>query len=177
MSKMRGYKVAPQTKQAIRTVAIAFRKALKLNDDDCIDWPKNLDKVSAILRIPYDIVDDHEMPLRVEAQYHPIQRLLEISSSVYDALCRNEGRANFTIAHECGHMVLHDSAALQRSTVHLRNHEIFEDSEWQADRFAAELLMPVALVKKCHSVTHLMLRSGASYTAANIRFKEINECC
>lgn len=50
------------------------------------------------------------------------------------------GRARFTLAHELGHLVLHEGPALHRQTAMIK-HKVFEDSEWQADYFA-EFLMP-----------------------------------
>ena len=60
----------------------------------------------------------------------------------------NEGRYNFTIAHELGHHVLHREIYLAASSENASNilcRDTFEKPliEVQADRFAAALLMPV----------------------------------
>jgi Zn-dependent peptidase ImmA (M78 family) len=62
-------------------------------------------------------------------------------------------RQRFTIAHEIGHALLHarDDAALftGESRVHLRDSgEPLNDIEIEANRFAAELLMPENEVRK-----------------------------
>ena len=59
----------------------------------------------------------------------------------------NEGRYNFTIAHEIGHHVLHREAYLEASAENARNILCRDTNdkpliEQQADRFAAALLMP-----------------------------------
>ena len=53
-----------------------------------------------------------------------------------------EGRLNFTIAHETGHVVLHRSIP----SPHLLPEHDQRSLEWQADKFAAYLLMPRYLV-------------------------------
>ncbi|MGD2272826.1 MAG: ImmA/IrrE family metallo-endopeptidase [Desulfobacterales bacterium] len=68
---------------------------------------------------------------------------------------RHEGRLNFTWAHEAGHWVLHrqfivlekrsDSAG---GKILCRTRDIKKPMEWQADYFAACLLMPDAFVHR-----------------------------
>ena len=77
-----------------------------------------------------------------------------------------EGRMNFTAAHETGHIVLHAPTYIEQmsgqqlefelkdeSNIICRKDEGFEGTkkapeEWQADKFAAYLLMPSAKIKK-----------------------------
>ena len=72
------------------------------------------------------------------------KNLIQVNASVE----ANEGRYNFTIAHELGHHVLHREIYLAASSENARNilcRDTFEKPliEVQADRFAAALLMPV----------------------------------
>ena len=69
--------------------------------------------------------------------------VIQVNASVES----NEGRYNFTIAHEIGHHVLHREAYLEASAENARNILCRETNdkpliEKQADRFAAALLMP-----------------------------------
>ena len=69
--------------------------------------------------------------------------VIQVNASVES----NEGRYNFTIAHEIGHHVLHREAYLEVSTENARNILCRDTNdkpliEQQADRFAAALLMP-----------------------------------
>ena len=69
--------------------------------------------------------------------------LIQVNASVES----NEGRYNFTIAHEIGHHVLHRQAYLQASAENASNILCRDTNdkpliEQQADRFAAALLMP-----------------------------------
>ena len=91
------------------------------------------------------------------------QKKVEINESLSD----HEGRMHFTAAHETGHIVLHAPLYIEQITagqleISSNNSEMDilcrkdagfegvkkEPEEWQADKFAAYLLMPSALVKK-----------------------------
>ena len=69
---------------------------------------------------------------------------------INERLSDQEGRMNFTAAHEVGHIQLHVPGLLKdrsRSTIMCRNidentHSIRDPKEWEADMFAACLLMP-----------------------------------
>ncbi len=61
-------------------------------------------------------------------------------------------RQRFTIAHELGHMQLHsdDELHIDREFVHMRNEkssQAVDIKEIEANRFAAELLMPIDMVR------------------------------
>lgn len=76
-----------------------------------------------------------------------------LSPRTYENLENDVPRARFSLAHEIGHAILHakllvqmgcaphHEAALMRGEV--PQHKHFEDTEWQADAFAAAILMPV----------------------------------
>jgi hypothetical protein len=75
-----------------------------------------------------------------------------LDESTHRALRRSNPRALFTLAHEIGHAVLHvdDLVRLSRMDHRITRassratppHEIFRDTEFQANAFAAALLMP-----------------------------------
>jgi Zn-dependent peptidase ImmA (M78 family) len=62
-----------------------------------------------------------------------------------------EGRLCFTLAHEAGHWVLHreliDQASPGRGFIFCRSRDAKKPIEWQADYFAACLLMPKACIR------------------------------
>ncbi len=84
------------------------------------------------------------------------QKTIEINENLSD----NEGRINFTAAHEVGHIILHVPFYNEKHGKDVSEHKIIsrkdggfegtkkEPEEWQADKFAAFLLMPSVLVKK-----------------------------
>lgn len=69
----------------------------------------------------------------------------------------HEGRYTFTVAHEIGHHVLHkdlfESQVVDQSQILCREQKKKPLIERQADRFAAALMMPRAILLKCNSVT------------------------
>ena len=84
------------------------------------------------------------------------KKTIEINENLSD----HEGRMHFTAAHEVGHIVLHVPLYKQKNQKDVSEHKIisrkdsgFEGNkknpeEWQADKFAAYLLMPSELIKK-----------------------------
>ena len=84
------------------------------------------------------------------------QKTIEINENLSDY----EGRMHFTAAHEVGHIILHVPLYKQKNEKVVSEHKIisrkeggFEGNkknpeEWQADKFAAYLLMPSKLIKK-----------------------------
>ena len=91
------------------------------------------------------------------------RKMVEINEN----LANQEGRMNFTAAHETGHIVLHAPYYIEQlkknekenSDIICRKDEGFEGNkkapeEWQADKFAALLLMPSAMIKKAFFSTY-----------------------
>ena len=84
------------------------------------------------------------------------QKTIEINENLSD----HEGRMNFTAAHEVGHIILHVPFYNEKHGKDVSKHKIIsrkdggfegtkkEPEEWQADKFAAFLLMPSELIKK-----------------------------
>jgi len=84
------------------------------------------------------------------------QKTIEINENLID----HEGRMHFTAAHEVGHIVLHVPFYNEKHGKDISEDKIIsrkdcgfegtkkEPEEWQADKFAAYLLMPSALIKK-----------------------------
>jgi Zn-dependent peptidase ImmA (M78 family) len=123
------------------------------------------------IKAPIDVLDiieylDYDIDFRKDDIYEDENILggLRISNKmveINDNLSGPQGRRSFTMAHETGHIVLHVPYYLEqekigqkgKSEIICRKDEGFEGNkkapeEWQADKFAAYLLMPTAMVKK-----------------------------
>jgi len=83
------------------------------------------------------------------------EKTVQINENISD----HEGRMHFTAAHEIGHIILHaplfkhvNNVDSDRKIISRKNGgfegEKKQPEEWQADKFAAFLLMPSKLVKK-----------------------------
>lgn len=99
-------------------------------------------------------------------KYNRDRGLIEILASVqtYEWLEQDYPRGSFFLAHEIGHCLLHTDQLIrmahlplsQQEALHRRGrmfgHEIYRDTEWQANAFASAFLMPasglLALEKK-----------------------------
>lgn len=83
------------------------------------------------------------------------------------------GRSLFTFAHEFGHMILGHERTLNREET--LEHRAFEDSEWQANTFAAEFLMPLPIIeaKDMRIPEELCEEFGVSFDAARWRLRKL----
>ncbi|WP_444907769.1 ImmA/IrrE family metallo-endopeptidase [Microbulbifer sp. SSSA008] len=109
-----------------------------------------------------------------EAITYPDQNRIVLAEHVYKGAAQGVGKDRFTIAHEIGHLFLHRrlSAYPRNISNHVQTHRKYEDSEWQADTFAAEFLMPYEEVKaNCSSARDVQVRFDVSTKAAEYRFR------
>lgn len=95
----------------------------------------------------WEVIPDDQMP--EEGKTFTGMNKTEIRESVYTAACCGDGRARFTMMHEIGHCLLHtpDRIALCRLAPGEKLLP-FEDPEWQANTFAAEVLTDIDVVRK-----------------------------
>ncbi|WP_422023716.1 ImmA/IrrE family metallo-endopeptidase [Pyruvatibacter mobilis] len=119
----------------------------------------------------FEVRERAEMPLNAEGAADRDGQFIYLREDVYDALCDNDGRARFTASHELGHFALHTRQPLNRAPS-LETLPAFEDSEKQADQFAACLLMPRQLMNPRDDVADIVTRFGVSQRAAEIRLRK-----
>ncbi len=99
---------------------------------------------------------------------------IKIREDVYINAYNGNGRDLFTIAHEVGHLLLHSEQNVQQlARVGIEEIKIYEDTEWQANTFAAELLMPANMITKYDNEFTVARRFGVSYSAARIRLDKL----
>ena len=170
-----GAPVSPRSIKNIRAVAQSFReKFTKALSDFRVFCP-----ITSILDLlgtgefeeySFMVVDGSDPSMQGKWAFtDPERKSICISQEIYDKACENDPQARFTIAHELGHIFLDH----KRDAVFARNNvnaEIpaYRDSEWQADTFAAELLMPAELArgKRAKEMEALF---GVSASAAQAR--------
>ena len=100
----------------------------------------------------YEVAD---LPYGKEAETDFENKVIRISTSTYDALCRNDGRARFTVMHEVGHAILHHKyfrgiLRKENPNIRLNRSKIppYRDPECQANVFASSVLMPTKFIKE-----------------------------
>lgn len=166
-----GFRVSPLSTGKIREKAMSIRPLLMQGEQPCDlgTFVESLEKFG----ITYDIVEETFLPRGVEASCLPEKRLIYITLSTYEAICRNDERARFTIFHELGHLLLAHSRSFHRDSH--PNFPVFENSEWQADQFAAEILMPLEIIlqKRLSEAWQLQDEFGVSYQAATYRLHKL----
>lgn len=173
MHHNKGVRVKARSKKEIRGLSDAFRK--KFAKVDLYQEIDLLEVIEVILprlsnfKFEFEIHSDGVMGA-TEAAMSPDTMKMYIREDVYNQLHQGNGRARFTIAHEIGHFILHDGVALARSND--GKHKTYEDSEWQANFFAAELLAPCIACKEMGSVEMLVNNFGISYECAEYRMRE-----
>src|SRR5438067_11120735 len=97
-----------------------------------------------------------------------------IHEDLYKEACTSWGRARFTLCHELGHFVLHKVFKATLDTQKRRGHRLYEDSEWQADRFASSLLVPRIHVSRFGDAEELTSQCGISRRAAEVRWSQLH---
>lgn len=119
-----------------------------------------------------EIVEKSELPDKY-AETLPAQNLIRIRSDVYEGACNNNPRDRFTIAHEIGHLFMHDgdSVTLCRLS-HGAKLPAYQDPEWQANTFAGYLLMTPQCISDL-SLDEICKKCKVSNRAAKIQMKYI----
>jgi Zn-dependent peptidase ImmA (M78 family) len=168
----RGVRVSRRGQLEVRQIAMRVREKLGLYDP-YVDMMRLLEHRLHVLGVDFDVRDEDEMG-GDEACTLPDRNEIRIRLDVYNALEVGNRRARFTVAHELGHLVLHPGIVLARS-LRIGTHSFDEDSESQADGFAAEFLMPVDLVvaRRCRTAAQVSEMFAVSMDAALIRVKAL----
>lgn len=104
----------------------------------------------------------------------PAENVIRLREDVYEGLFQGRGRDRFTAAHELGHYIMHRKVPI---VFHRQEHgrlEAYRDSEWQANTFAGDLLMPQSLMIRCNSIEEVVHRFGVSSQAAMVQNKKLS---
>lgn len=117
----------------------------------------------------YDQVDG-EPPAYVT--YKPLT--LNVDRTVWDLALRNDPDARWIIAHETGHIILHDHTAKPFSRnphlLKLKNYMKENSAEWQADTWAFHLLMPDFILNCVEDAENLAFGCNVTLEHATKRF-------
>lgn len=169
-----GFRVPPQSKGKIKTIAQNARAALNI-PSGALNAELLLERLHTY-GIVVDVFDKASapVPLEVEACWVPNSRTLFIRDTVYGDICNGEPRGRFTVAHELGHILLAHQVTVNRELASL-NMRKYENSEWQANTFASEFLMPEAEMhqKNLRTTQAVAAHFKVSLKAAEIRVQNV----
>lgn len=135
----KGHKVRARGIKVIRQLAQSFRQNFSAPFFPIVQF---LEALHANELIEMEIIPKNEMPDKYGLSY-PSERRILIREDVYDLARKNNGFARSTIAHELGHIVMHGGEKVAYARSEHKTHKVYEDSEWQANKFAQELLVDV----------------------------------
>lgn len=164
-------------RKQIRTITYLLRKDLNLEKTKRFPIMEVLENVMPVLYPEFhlDIVEDCKLQGRM-AETCPEQFEIRVKETVYQAACNGNAWARMVMAHELGHFMLHSSHNTMFTCMD-RNSKIPPemDPERQADIFAAELLMPMQLLKEAKYEGNLYLiqkHFGVSRSAAKAQLRQ-----
>lgn len=173
--RLRGYIVSSMGIQAIRDKAIYVRSILGLTRNP-VDLEIFLEQLSDF-GITIDVVSDEDMQgfeNHSEACCVPQTATIYLTEETYRKACMNDARTRFTIFHELGHLLLGHNRELHRANIP-KDVKPYQDSEWQADRFSAEITMPLDIIYdyELFSVEKIKEQFGVSDKAAETRYNQL----
>ncbi len=159
--------VAALSRASIEKFANDVRTALGIGLQERVDMLRLIEWVlpKVIDGFRYEIVPDCELGV-AEATTSTTERVIKISESCYDAARRGHARYPFTLAHEFGHLMLHTGKPFSLARGEIK---AFLDPEWQANSFAGAFLASEQMARSSKSISELMLKSGLSREAADVR--------
>lgn len=168
-----GVRVPPLRINDIREIASTLRSNAKLSPDEPFPALHFLELAMPALVDNFDLEIVESLPDGNEARaypdgapHYPDGPVIQLLTHVYEKATKNNGRARLTILHECGHVLLHRHVAVHHRGPRGSELDTWENSEWQANQFAAELLMPAESFKSPGPLEDYVGRMGASREAA-----------
>jgi len=106
---------------------------------------------------------------------NPDGPFIELTTKVYERACAGYGRDRLTILHEISHILLHRKVAVHHRGPRGEELKAYENSEWQANQLAAELLMPPQSFSAHRSLHKFCRTMGVSRKATEIQGKKLLE--
>ena len=171
---MRCYKADAISRDEIRKYVRLLKKNVGLEYELYFPILSFVENILPIL-IPdfqFAVVPEAEMGNK-HGETYPSKNLIRIREDIYLRAAAGEGRDRLTVAHEVGHLFLHedDSIALCRLEPGDKL-KPYEDPEWQADAFGGELLASSYLIEGMNS-REVEKMCGVSADAAKVQLKSI----
>lgn len=168
------YKASAISRKNIQNFIRYLKKMVHLENEMYFPVVQFLENILPILISDFqlEIVPQREMGNK-HGETYPSRNLIRIREDVYLGAVAGCGRDRLTIAHEIGHLFLHedDSIALCKLAPNEKLRP-FEDPEWQANAFGGELLASTYLIKGMTAVD-VSEKCGVSMDAARVQLRAV----
>ncbi|MBF0174140.1 MAG: ImmA/IrrE family metallo-endopeptidase [Magnetococcales bacterium] len=167
-----GVKVPPLSRVNIREFAFKFREAIGLEKQLFFPVVEIFENISQIWKgWEFDVATEKEMN-GAEGHTFTEKKVIQIREDVFERATLRHGRDRMTIAHELGHVHLHQNV----SPMYCRGVNIkrFENSEWQANCYGGELLISFHLRHQLGRHDDIVEKCCVSEQAAEIHWKIFN---
>lgn len=180
-------RVAPKSKREIETQATQFLKR-HFPERLTVPGPLNVLELWELLEDCYGLRPGvEELSDGTEGMTWPDGRVL-VNETTYRGVARGNGRCRFTMCHEAYHGLEHRNQ-IRNVLVDTGELALFRrsdlpaavDPEWQANVFAASILMPWGVVRKVlkeaadKPIEDMMYFFRVSCSAASIRIRELRK--
>jgi Zn-dependent peptidase ImmA (M78 family) len=156
-------------KQQIEDLADKARCETTVQDFFPIDMRVVCERVKDLRITPRATVRIETESMVLDQAYtvsNQIIREIVLSKNTYDELDKSS-RANFTLAHELGHLIMHDS---KRALANGRSSSV---EEVEANYFAAAFLMPKSAIKSNMTPEFISEKFRVSIASAQLRLNEL----
>lgn len=156
----------PRSRDFLRQIARGIRKQLNMENKLYFPIVEVIELLAADDEEEFDfeIVSEGEM-MDTYGTTNTAKNVMRIRQNVYEGAIKGNPRDRFTLCHEFGHWLLHqpESVSFARGSI-----PTYCNPEWQANTFAAELMIPYYLVREM-SVEEITTKCGVSYACAEIQ--------
>jgi len=170
---MNRYKAAPISRDNIRKYVRELKRQVGLENQLYFPILPFVENVLPLIIEDFqlEIVPVSEME-GMHGETYPSKNLIRIREDVYLRAAAGEGRDRLTIAHEVGHLFMHEDDAIALCRLD-PNEKLkpYEDPEWQADAFGGELLASSYLIKNM-TVREIQGKCGVSSAAARVQLSK-----
>ena len=106
-------------------------------------------------------------------QTFPSQKLIFIREDIYIGAIEENGRDRLTVAHEVGHLLLHDEKGIYLCRTESPKQKTYEDPEWQASAFGGELLASSWLIRGM-TIEEVSRQCRVSTSAAKVQLQSLS---
>ena len=171
---MRCYKADAISRDDIRRFVRSIKKLVGLEDELYFPILSFVENILPIL-VPdfqFEVVPESEMGNK-HGETYPSKNLIRIREDIYLRAAAGEGRDRLTVAHEVGHLFLHEDDAIALCRLEPGEKlKPYEDPEWQADAFGGELLASSYLIVGM-SQSEVERKCGVLSAAARVQLNSI----